>query len=141
MPAIVEAMAVERGKSAPSLRERRSDVPWSLESIARKCLAPNPAERYQHAEQLAEDLRRYLEDRPLQVAPELSRSEQVAKFVRRHPRLTQAAALVSAAALLLGTGAGVLAVTRIQLSAAQARAYEAEGAEARERKQSFVRGA
>jgi len=141
MPAIVEAMAVERGKAAPSLRERRTDVPWSLESIARKCLAPNPAERYQHAEQAAEDLRRYLEDRALQYAPELSRREQVAKFVRRHPRLTQAGALVSAAVLLLGTGAGILAATRAQLTTVKARAYEAEGAEARERKQAFVTGA
>jgi tetratricopeptide (TPR) repeat protein len=141
MPAIVEAMAVERGKAAPSLRERRSDVPWSLESIARKCLAPNPADRYQHAEQVAEDLRRYLEDRPLRYAPELSQREQVAKFVRRHPRLTQAGALVSAAVLLLGTGAGILAATRAQLTTVKARAYEAEGAEARERKQAFVIGA
>ncbi|HEV3445834.1 MAG TPA: tetratricopeptide repeat protein, partial [Gemmataceae bacterium] len=117
------------------------DVPWSLESIARKCLAPNPADRYQHAEQVAEDLRRYLEDRPLRYAPELSRREQVAKFVRRHPRLTQAGALVSAAVLLLGTGAGILAATRAQLTTVKARAYEAEGAEARERKQAFVAGA
>ena len=51
-------------------------MPWSLESIVRKCLAPDPADRYQQAEHLAEDLRRFLDDRPLKHAPELSRAER-----------------------------------------------------------------
>src|SRR5262249_26244619 len=59
LPLLIELMAVERTQSIPSLRERRSDVPWGLESIARKCLAAEPAERYQRAEHLAEDLRRF----------------------------------------------------------------------------------
>src|SRR5207253_10145170 len=57
MPALIEAMAVERSKTTPSIRRQRPDVPWSLESILRKCLAPDPARRYQRAEQLADDLR------------------------------------------------------------------------------------
>src|SRR5262249_49857994 len=69
MPALIEAMAVERARSTPSLREHRNDVPWSLESIIRKCLAPNLQDRYQKAAHLAEDLRRFLEDRPLAYAP------------------------------------------------------------------------
>src|SRR5439155_22560942 len=39
MPVLMEAMAVERSRTAPSLRQRRADVPWGLESIIRKCLA------------------------------------------------------------------------------------------------------
>src|SRR5207249_2605630 len=72
MPALIEAMAVERARYTPSLRERRADVPWSLESILRKCLAPDPNDRYRFAANLADDLRRFLEDRPLAHAPELS---------------------------------------------------------------------
>src|SRR5262249_36786589 len=83
----IEAMARERAQSAPSLRQHRPDAPWSLESITRKCLDPTPANRYQQAEHLAEDLRRYLEDRPLRYAPELSMRERIAKWRRRHPRL------------------------------------------------------
>ena len=66
----IEAMALERSKTLPSIRRERPDVSWGLESIARKCLAPDPAGRYQQADHLADDLRRLLEDRPLKHAPE-----------------------------------------------------------------------
>src|SRR5207302_654962 len=72
LPMLIEAMAVERSAKVPSLREARPDVPWGLESVVRKCLDPDPARRYQRAEDLAEDLRRLLDDRPLLHAPELS---------------------------------------------------------------------
>jgi serine/threonine protein kinase/Tfp pilus assembly protein PilF len=141
MPALIEAMAVERGRAAPSLRERRPDVSWTLESIARQCLAPDPAQRYQRADHLAEDLRCYLEDRRLRYAPELSWRERGTKWVRRHPRLAVIGPVIAAAGLLLVVGGLVLAGVRQQLHASQARAYEAEGAEARQQMQAFVEGA
>ena len=137
LPALIEAMAVERGRTVPSLRKQRTDVPWSLESIARRCLAPNPERRYQQAEHLAEDLRRFLEHRPLRFAPELSWRERAIKWMRRHPRLTTSSGIGSLAALLLLTAASILSGTRAQLQATQTRAYEAEGAEALQRKQAF----
>jgi len=79
----IQAMALERSKTTPSLRARRPDVPWGLESILRKCLAPDPARRYQQAVHLAEDLQRFLDDEPLKYAPELSRVERVRKWLRR----------------------------------------------------------
>jgi eukaryotic-like serine/threonine-protein kinase len=108
----IEAVAAERSKGSPSARNYRPDIPWTLESILRKCLAPDPNQRYQKAEHLAEDLRRYLDDRPLRYAPELSRLEQAQKYLRRHPRLASAAPITAAAmvlVVLLGTmliGAG-----------------------------------
>src|SRR5262249_33625588 len=64
LPALIEAMAEERSKRAASLRvgvdgTPRPHIPWTLESIVRKCLAPDPAQRYQKAGHLAEDLRRF----------------------------------------------------------------------------------
>ena len=91
LPYQIEALAEQRSNSAPSVRQHRADTPWTLESIVRKCLAPDPDERYQEAEQLADDLRRFLDDRPLRYAPELSRVEQIQKYFRRHPRLAFAA--------------------------------------------------
>jgi serine/threonine protein kinase len=127
LPLQLEAMAAERSKGALSVRSLRPDVPWSLESILRKCLAPQPADRYQQAEQLAEDLRCLLEDRTLQHAPELSRVERVVKWTRRHPRLTSAGSVTLVAGLLLlaaGTALGAvrrhLAGTQEELGLAQA---------------------
>jgi serine/threonine protein kinase/Flp pilus assembly protein TadD len=136
LPVMIEAMAVERSQAAPSVRKQQPRVPWGLESIARKCLAPEPSERYQEGEDLAEDLRRFLEDRPLKFAPELSQVERARKWIRRHPRLTSSASVATFAALLLVAAVvsliGVrkhLASTRQQLQAKQARermqAYEA----------------
>jgi eukaryotic-like serine/threonine-protein kinase len=112
----IEAMALERSKSVPSLRGERPDISWGLESIARKCLAPDPSRRYQRADHLADDLRRLLEDRPLKHAPELSRVEQTRKFVRRHPRLSSSSTVAGVAALVLLAVGSALAGVRNQLA-------------------------
>lgn len=129
LPQQMELMAAERGGLTPSLRRHRPDTPWSLESIARKCLAPDPARRYQQAEHLADDLYRFLEDRPLKYAPELSRVERAHKWARRHPRLTSAGSVAGVAALLLVAGSVALAAARNQLTTVQdrdrQRAFEA----------------
>jgi tetratricopeptide (TPR) repeat protein len=138
MPALIEAMAVERAHKAPSLRAQRQDVPWSLESIARKCLCPDPSKRYQRAEHLAEDLRRFLEDRPLQHAPELSYAERATKWARRHPRLASTGALTLVAGVLLLAAAGIVASLRDQLRTAWSSLDKAEGAEARETQRAFL---
>jgi serine/threonine protein kinase/tetratricopeptide (TPR) repeat protein len=135
MPIIV-AMAHERGRQVPSARAKRPDLPWGVESIVRKGLAPDPAQRYQHAEHLAEDCHRFLDNLPLRHAPELSLVERARKWSRRHPRLTSSASVtVIAALLLLAVGAALvvatrhLAETRQHLAAAQVqdrkRAYQA----------------
>ncbi len=121
LPLQIEALAVERSRSRPSVRQQRPEIPWGLESIVRKCLAPDPSLRYQQAHHLAEDLRRFLDDRPLQHAPELSRVEQVRKFARRHPRLTSSGTVAAAAVVVLLAVGSVLAGFRDRLGAAQAR--------------------
>jgi serine/threonine protein kinase/tetratricopeptide (TPR) repeat protein len=97
----------------PCIRSCRPDVPWSVESILRKCLAADPGQRYQEAGQMAEDLHRFLDDRPLRFAPELSRLERVGKWGRRHPRLLSSGAVAAVAAVfLLAAVLGVLGIRR-----------------------------
>lgn len=50
-------------KHAP-LTGLRSDVPLELERIIDKCLEKNPAERYQHSDELIVDLRRLIRELP-----------------------------------------------------------------------------
>ena len=123
VPLQIEAMALERSHAAPSLKAQRDDIPWSLESIVHKSLAPDQTQRYQRAEHLAEDLQRFLDDRPLKYAPEMSWVEQVQKWSRRNPRVAQVAAVLSVSMLaLLGIGTALvtaserLASTKAQLA-------------------------
>ncbi len=116
---LVKAMAVERSFIQPSLRQSRLDVPWSLESILRKCLAPDPNARYQHAEHLAEDLRRFLDDRPLRHAPELSVSESLQKWIRRHPRISSASTVAAFAGFLMMGGLWAISNYRQSLESTQ----------------------
>jgi tetratricopeptide (TPR) repeat protein len=140
MPILLEAMAGERSRSIPSLRQFRNDASWGLESIVRKCLAPNPDQRYQRAEDLAEDLDRLLNNRPLKHAPELSRVEQMQKWVRRHPRLATSLLITTAAAGLLTLGGLMLVGTQAKLTAAQTRVESAEHSEAQQHKHEFQHG-
>jgi serine/threonine protein kinase/tetratricopeptide (TPR) repeat protein len=123
------AMALERSRRLPSLRPHRPDVPWSLESIFRMCLAPDRDRRYRQAEHLAEDLRRFLDDRPLRHAPELSRVERVRKWTRRHPRLTSSAPVALAAALVLGAAGAALASIRQHLADTRAELWTTQAKE------------
>lgn len=56
-----------------------------LKSIIEKCLAPQPDSRYQSADELAEDLDRFLNHRPLKTAIDPSLFERTAKWIKRSP--------------------------------------------------------
>lgn len=98
---LLRAVESRRSKQCPSLKKARPELPWSLESIVRRCLAPNPDHRYRQAAELAEDCQRFLDYRPLRHAPELSYIERAQKWVHRHPRLVWSMGLGSLITLIL----------------------------------------
>ncbi len=74
-------------------RKRNKAVPAELETIVLKAMAKNPAERYTTARELADDLGRYLEDRPIRARrPTLV--QRAFKWARRHKTVVRAAGLV-----------------------------------------------
>jgi WD40 repeat protein/serine/threonine protein kinase/tetratricopeptide (TPR) repeat protein len=97
-------------------------IPHDLETIVLKALAKDPEQRYATADQLAEDLRRFLADRPIQARRAPWR-ERAWRWCRRNPAV---AALLAAVALALVLGTAVASFFAIQAndSAAQARAKE-----------------
>lgn len=90
-------------RQVPSLRAARPDVPWSLDALTAKCLDPNPDRRYALAKDLAEDLRRFLDNLPMKHCPDPSPKERFGKWVRRHPAITSSTsvALFSLALILV----------------------------------------
>jgi eukaryotic-like serine/threonine-protein kinase len=89
---------VEVDPPKPSTREPalKGDLDW----IILKALERDPARRYGNADDLAEDLRRYLNFKPVQACPP-SKSYLIKKFVRRH-RVGVAAVAAVAVAVLAG---------------------------------------
>jgi mono/diheme cytochrome c family protein/tRNA A-37 threonylcarbamoyl transferase component Bud32 len=62
----------------------RSGLPRDLETICLKCLNKLPAGRYASAQALADDIQRYLENRPIHARP-IGRIGRMYKWARRHP--------------------------------------------------------
>jgi serine/threonine protein kinase len=77
----------------PPPRSLQRYVPAELETVTLKAMAKDPAERYQSAQELADDLRRWLEDRPIRARrPTLL--QRAAEWARRHRAVVWAAGLV-----------------------------------------------
>src|SRR6266536_2407284 len=87
----------------PLPRKVNRAIPQELETIVLKAMEKNPAERYVTAQDLADDLRRFLEDKPIR-ARRPSLAQRARKWARRHKPLVRATAALVLAVLLLGGG-------------------------------------
>ena len=85
--------AVARARSTTPDRLRAA-VRGDLETVVLKALSPEPGRRYASTELLAQDIRLFLEDRPIAARP-ASRWYRTRKFAARHPWVMPAAALVA----------------------------------------------
>ncbi|MFI5453933.1 MAG: tetratricopeptide repeat protein [Isosphaerales bacterium] len=131
-PAFVETdrfMLIERIRHGepPRLKTLAPKVPRDLETIIHKAVVREPARRYATAAALAEDLRRFLEGRPIQ-ARHASTPEKLARWLRRNPWV--AAFLV---ALMLGLIASVWQAVRATQAGRAARLAEAATRKERDR--------
>ena len=85
---------------APKLRSVAPSLDRDLETICARCLERNPKARYQSAKDLAADLERWLDRRPI-VARPVSPPTRIWRWSRRNPKLVGAAT----AGLVLGAAA------------------------------------
>jgi serine/threonine protein kinase/WD40 repeat protein len=96
-------------------------IPRDLETVVQKCLAKEPEHRYKTAEALAEDLRRFLADRPI-LARQTSVREQAWRWCRRNPAL---ASLVAAVVFLLSLVAVISTAASIKLGSRLQQVHDA----------------
>jgi serine/threonine protein kinase len=80
-------------------RGLNKSIPAELETIVLKAIAKNPEERYATAQELADDLRRFMEDKPIK-AKRPSLRQRAAKWARRHKTVVRAAMVVLALAVV-----------------------------------------
>jgi WD40 repeat protein len=102
------------------------DFPLDLETILMKAVEKEPSRRYPSASAMADDLRRFLEDRPILARP-LGTLGRVARWCRRKPMLAALTGLVLLATLItMGTLAGAYAVVSDALTVEKQAKSEAE---------------
>ncbi len=82
--AVVLARVIQDDPPAP--RSLAASLPADLETIALKCLAKDPAQRYPSARSLADDLGRYLAGEPIE-GRRLSLGQRLRQRARRHRAL------------------------------------------------------
>lgn len=90
-------LVVENEPQRPSTIVARTDR--DLETICLKCLEKEPGRRYRTAEELAEDLERWLRGEPIHARPTTG-FERLQKWARRRPALATLSALVVCAVVL-----------------------------------------
>ena len=111
-------------------RSLHPSVPRELETVVLKALGKEPSERYRTARELADDLQRFLDNRPVRARrPTLA--EHLRKLARRHPSLV-GAGLVVLILLAVGSLASALLI-RSEQGHTQEEKHKAEEAYRRER--------
>ncbi|WZP00283.1 protein kinase [Isosphaeraceae bacterium EP7] len=93
------------------LRSINPSVPRDLETIVHKAIEREPADRYPTAGRMADDLRCFLEHRPIE-ARRVGSTEKLTRWARRNPGL---ATLGTAVAVLLALIVVVIAVADLRL--------------------------
>jgi eukaryotic-like serine/threonine-protein kinase len=98
-------------------RKLSPSIPVDLETIVMRAIAEEPEHRYQSAGQLAADLGRFLEDRPISIRRPTLR-ERWSRWRRRNPAAAALSVLAACLTILVGV---VLSIAYVQTRAGLAR--------------------
>jgi eukaryotic-like serine/threonine-protein kinase len=91
-------------------------IPRDLDTIIRKAIAREPARRYATAAALADDLRRFLESRPIAARP-VGAAERLWRWCRRNPKVASLSAAVFVSLLVGSAVSATLAIRAIRAEA------------------------
>jgi WD40 repeat protein/tRNA A-37 threonylcarbamoyl transferase component Bud32 len=114
--AAVISMVIDQ--EAPPPRAHNRAIPRDLDTICVKAMAKRPADRYVTCQQLAEDLRRWLNNEPIR-ARRVRLPERLARWIGREP-VVAAMASSLAVALIVGTVVSIIFAARARNEAVRA---------------------
>jgi WD40 repeat protein len=100
-------MVVEGEVVSPRLLN--PNVAGDLETICNKCLEKEPSRRYSSAQELADELGRYLQGEPIRARP-VSLVGKTARWCRRKPALAAALGAVAGLVLVIAIGSPIAAL-------------------------------
>jgi eukaryotic-like serine/threonine-protein kinase len=83
-------------------RRLRAEIPVELEAICLKCLAKDPANRYDSAGKLADELDRFRHDLPLELTHPPGLLARVSRWARREPGLAARLTIVIGCTAVIG---------------------------------------
>jgi serine/threonine-protein kinase len=109
----METMRLLNSTEVVPPRQSRPEVPKDLETICLKCLQKEPQKRYANALALANDLRLFLEGRPISARP-ISSLERLRRWCWRKPMVAGSLAAVIVILLISSVVSGTLAVRAIR---------------------------
>jgi len=110
-----DTLELVRHRDPVPVRTLQPQVPGDLETICLKCLQKDPKKRYASALALADDLRRFLDQRPIQARP-VGQITQAWRWIKREPRT---AALVAAMVILCVAIPSMLVAYSVRLGSAE----------------------
>jgi tetratricopeptide (TPR) repeat protein len=96
---VLETLEQVRTREPVAPRDLQPGVPVDLQTICLKCLEKQSARRYASAQELADDLGRFLRDEPIHARP-AGMGERLLKFTRRNKLLVGSTAAVILALLI-----------------------------------------
>ncbi|MBI2929023.1 MAG: protein kinase [Verrucomicrobia bacterium] len=105
----LETMRAIVEQEPPHPRALNPAVDADLETICLKCLEKEPAKRYPTAQELADELDRFLNQEPVRARP-VTQAERAWRWCRRKPALASAIGLATALLLLVSIGSPLVAL-------------------------------
>jgi eukaryotic-like serine/threonine-protein kinase len=121
---VIETLVLVRTREPAPPRTLVPGLPRDLETIALTCLRKDPRRRYASADDLADDLKRWLDGFPIRARP-VSKLEHIGRRCRRRPAL---ASLLAVLALTVASSLVGLYTLWRQSEIALARAVESDKA-------------
>jgi hypothetical protein len=115
---LIEKISAEDPRKPRSLDPQ---IPLDLETIILKAIEKDPKARYQSAEAMAEDLRRFLADEPIK-ARQISTTERYWRWARRNPVIAGLGGVVTVLLVAMTVGSTIAATYFQGLAGREARA-------------------